>query len=188
MSEKVFLFLAGNPGSGKSETAQHLADQYDFEVYRPSGLIRAYAESHNMPLYERRDYIAAHLQMLDEHGQNYVVETMSAIPADRVCVAGERVMQHVEGMRKYGAKVMALWCPLSIRHQRCLKRGEIKDKLDIQAFFEDEAREYQSKEPPYPRVLDLMQTADYFIDASRPLDEMLTAVDSYVEPLLTSAS
>lgn len=187
MSKEVILSLSGNPCSGKSTAARHLAKKYGFSICRPSDLIRAYAANHQMPLNERQDYIRAHLLMIDDYGDDYVVETIAATPGDRLCIDGERIPAHIEGLRSLGAKVMAFWCPLELRHERSLRRGALRDKPSRLAFAQDEAREYCSPEPPYTSVLTVMQMADYHIDASLPWDKVIASVESCTETLLSQA-
>ncbi len=179
--------MSGNPNSGKSTAAQHLSETHGFIVCRPSDLIRGFAITNNLLLLERRDYIRAHIDMVEEYGEDYVVNSILETPGDRVCVDGERIPRHIEKLHSVGAKVLAFWCPLEIRYGRSLVRGEVRDKNSLQAFAEDEAREYCSSTPPYTSVMTVMQMADYHIDASQPIDRMLASVDACVEPLLAAA-
>lgn len=184
MNKEVVLSLSGNPCNGKSTAAAHLAEVYGFEIVRPSDMIRAFAHDNNLCLDERNDYINAHNIMLDEFGEDYVVNTMIDSPGNRLCIDGERIPRHIERLQGLGARVMAFWCPLEARYQRSVKRGEQRDKSQLQAFSEDESREYQSVNRPYTSVMTVMQMANFHIDASQPLERVLASVDSHVIPLL----
>ncbi|HET9174315.1 MAG TPA: hypothetical protein VFN56_03475 [Candidatus Saccharimonadales bacterium] len=184
MRKEAILSLSGNPNSGKSSIATHLAAKYGFTIFRPSGLIKEYAAARALPLIERRDYINAHIQMIDEYGERYVIDTITAMPGTRLCVDGERIPAHIEGLRELGAKVMAFWCPQELRFERSLLRGELRDKPSRHAFAQDEAREYCSNERPYTSVMTIMQIADYHIDASQPPSIVIQTVVQHVDRLL----
>jgi dephospho-CoA kinase len=188
MSEKLIVALIGNPGSGKSNAAKHLEQSYGFTVVRPSGIIRSYAQERGLLLNERRDYIRAHQQMLAEHGETHVVDSIATLDSSRLCIDGERIPKNIERLRLLGAKVstIALWCPIETRHQRALSRGGTRDKQDIQAFASDEAEEYQSTEAPYTSVMTVMQMADHHVDASQTQEQVLQKIDTHINSLLAA--
>lgn len=182
---RLFISLAGNPSAGKSELAQHLQCTYGFAAIRPSNLIKRFADQNGNLLRERKDYIANHLQMIETYGPDYVVDIIVGVPSDLVCIDGERIVRHIEELRrKVGVKVLALWCPQEIRYARSLSRGADRDKTSLRAFAQDEAQEYQSPEPPYASVMTVMQMADYHLDASKPQTELHASADKIVEQLL----
>ncbi len=178
--------LAGNPCSGKSSLAKHLVDNYGFSLARPSDYIREFASENNIALNERRDYIRTHLQMLAVRGEDFIVDTVLASSSQRICIDGERIPSQIEKYREHGAIVLALWCPIDIRHARATTRLEQRDKVSFKDFAADEAREYQSNEPPYASVMTVMQTADYHIDSSLPFPDVTAKVDKIVESFLAA--
>lgn len=185
--ERLFLCLAGNPNSGKSSVARYFKENHGFAVVHPSDLIREYAGEHALRLDERQDYIKTHLRMVKEYGSDFVTQRTLGEPSSRVIVDGERIPRHIEALREavgMGVVSFALWCPLEIRYQRSLKRREARDKPTLEEFARDEAREYQSTEPPYTSVLTVMQMADYFIDTSGSEAETIQAVEEVAKPLI----
>lgn len=185
--EKLYLYLAGNPNSGKTETSAHLARTFGFAIFKPSDLIRKYASEHSLPLNERRDYIDAHLRMIEEHGEGYIAERALGVAGEKVVIDGERIQGNLNRLRTVlGVQVVgiALWCPIRIRYQRAMERRELRDKVSFQDFAKDEAEEYQNHNPPYTSVMTVMQMADHYVDASGPLAQTFEAVDVIVKSLV----
>ena len=179
--ERLIVSLAGNPASGKTDVAKHLEDAYGFTTVRPSGLIRAYAENRGIPLRERRDYSQTFNDMIAEEGSDKIVEQMLDSTDGNLCVDGERLPQHIMRLRKHGAVVIALWCPIQTRYERAMERADERDKVTFEEFKADEASEYQSTEPPGISTLTVMQMADYHLDGSKEPRVVQAAVEDIVE-------
>ncbi|HMS49916.1 MAG TPA: AAA family ATPase [Candidatus Saccharibacteria bacterium] len=184
MSDKLILQVVGNPGAGKSEVCKHLADTYGFETILVSDLIRSYAARRRLPLHDRNDYKIAHTHMRHELGDDFVPETILATDSKRIAVDGIRVPRHVQTLRQHGSLTIALWCPVQIRYLRTLDRDQGLDKTDFEAFQADERAEYQNDDPFVQSTLEVMQGADYHIDAAGELAVVLGKVDARVAPLL----
>jgi dephospho-CoA kinase len=111
-----------------------------------------------------------------------------AHPAERVCVDGIRVPAHSMRLRELcGSKILALHCPPELRFVRACERGGDLDKRTLEAFLKDEAQEARNPDPYVQSTLTVMEMADYRIDGSQPLPNVLEAVDRIV-PLVVGRS
>lgn len=183
MTARTILQVTGEPGAGKTEVCKHLVEEHGFAAVLVSDLIRAYAKPRGIPLRERLDYKFAHTQLLAELGQFAIPDEILETSSDLVCVDGMRVPAHVERLRSYGSKIIALHCPLQIRFQRAIGRSSGLDKTSYEEFLFDEELESRNSDPFVQGTLTVMEMADYHIDSSQALPQVLQSIDGIVAQL-----
>jgi cytidylate kinase len=180
MSREI-IQIVGNPGSGKTELAKHLCENYDLYYIRPSAIIKAYADARDLHLVSRNDFLDAHLKMEDEFGSDYVSTQILQSTDKPLCVDGIRPLKQFQTLKEAGALSIALWCPLGVRYARAVSRGDEKDSQTLAQFAQAEAAEYNSGIPPYPATIAVMHLADYAIDSSQPFQVVASTATELVE-------
>lgn len=169
--------ITGEPGAGKTELSQYLVAKHGFTSVLVSDLIRAYAQPRQLVLRDRSDYKHAHTQLLSELGPFAICDMILGTASDLICVDGIRVPAHVKKLQSDGSKVIALHCPPQIRFARASQRQGELDKANYQDFLYDESLEARNPDPFVQSTLTVMEMADYHVDSSRPLTEVLKEVD-----------
>ena len=183
MAERIVLQITGEPGAGKTAACAHLVKNFGFTSILVSDLIREYSKPRGIALRERSDYKFAHSELLRELGQQAISEAVLNTPAELVCVDGIRVPAHAERLHRYG-KIIALHCPPAIRFERASQRKGQLDKASYQDFLLDEELESRNPDPFVQGTLTVMEMADYNIDSSQALPQVLDTLDTIVVPLL----
>ncbi len=183
MPERLVLQITGQPGAGKTEACRYLTENYGFTSILVSDLIREYANPRGIILRERADYKFAHSELLRELGQQAISEAVLNTPTDLVCVDGIRVPAHAERLHWYG-KIIALHCPPVIRFERANQRKGELDKASYEDFLGDEELESRNPDEFVQGTLTVMEMADYDIDSSQPLPQVLDKLDAFIIPLL----
>ena len=179
---RVIAQIIGQPGSGKSEVTHHAA-QRGFQPVKVSGLIEEYALPRGIALDTRQDYLAALQQMRRELGKTVLSRTITCMLEPRIWVDGLRGPGDVAIVRRQGP-VIALDCPPEIRYERIAPRNRTLDRVTFEQFVEDELRESENSDPFAPATAAVIRSADYQIDASQPLVQVLEEVDAIIEPYL----
>ena len=184
MNDRLIVQIAGENRAGKSEVAKHLAEQHDFSVVLISDIIRAYADMRGTILAQRDSYLRTFKQMKVDLGSDVVASTVLETDGQRICVDGNRVPADVERLRGVGAKLIALDCPAKIRFERAKKLQSPLDRLTPEEFIADDKAESSSQDPEYPNLRAVMAMADYRVDSSRPLSQVVEDINKIVLPLL----
>ncbi len=189
MRQRTILQIAGEAGAGKTDVCAHLAEEYDFSVILVSELIRSFAQTKNLVLGPRSDYLEMHKRMKDEQGADIVARTILSEPASRLCVDGIRVIRDVERLRRAPGStstVIALHCPAEVRFERTLERKSALDRFTFEEFLEDDRQDSYNPDPELQNTLAVMDAADYHVDASQPQEIVFKAIDEIVVPILQS--
>ncbi len=184
MPKRVILQITGQPGAGKTEVCNHLVSAHGFTSILVSDLIREYAKPRGIELKERLDFNLAHARLLSELGQYAIPDKIVGTPSDLVCVDGMRVPAHAEKLRSYGSTIIALHCPSDVRFERARQRRAELDKSVYEDFLRDEELEYRNPDPFVQSTLTVMEMADYHIDSSQSVPQVLLAIDRIVLPLI----
>jgi cytidylate kinase len=186
-AEKLYINLIGQAGAGKSTVANHLAERYDFRIFRPSDVVRAFARQQGIALRARQDYIDCHRTMYDK---DHAVMTRAVTSGNDqpVCVDGLRAPVEVQELQRHcGMLVVALVCPLNVRFARVQADQENRQHRDksnigtLEEFVADEFADNSSSDPRDPNVEAVMMLADYVIDTSRELPHILCDVDELLK-------
>jgi len=181
---KLVVPVIGLPFSGKSEVCRHLAGQ-GFEVFTPSRIIRAFAESSKLPLQSRQDYLDAHL-LMNQTDPIAIIRPVLESTAEKICIDGLRSPFLLEELRRHISRVeaVALPCPIEVRWQRAQASGNQRAAYRRQSSLEDfrsaEEPEYRNPNRNMPNMLEMLEIADHSIDASQPSDAVLAALDSII--------
>ena len=181
------MAVVGAAGSGKSSSAQHLKEQFGFEVFTPSAAIREYARAHDMPLTSRRDYALAHRAIIADNGAAYLPGRALAMETDRLVIDGLRSRRYRDVLRGAGAVVIGLECSLGVRFARVQDSDDrAKYPSTPATFAQNELDEELVELAPGMRLETeaLVTEADYKIDASRPQAEVFADLDLIVERLV----
>lgn len=177
---KLVIGLVGHIGSGKTAVSKHLQDRYGGREHRFSQILMDILDRLYLP-HER-----AHLQNLGkslraELGPDVIVNAfkrdLEKDPSDLLIVDGIRYENEVELLKGFGnSALIFVAAPPEIRYERAVKRGE-KGEADIsyEQFLENEKAETEK------RIGAIGEMADYTIDNSGTLDELLEKVDEIME-------
>lgn len=185
MRERMVVQITGEPRAGKSEVANHMAEEYDFTVVVVSDIIRAYADMRDIILNNRASYLEAFKIMKLDLGPNIVADTILEADGDRICTDGNRVPADVDRLRGQApGYVIALNCPTIVRFQRALALASPLDAQTISEFIEADLAESNGPDREHQMLKTVMAEADYYIDSSQPKEQMLQEVDKIVVPLL----
>jgi broad-specificity NMP kinase len=79
---ELLLNVIGHPGAGKSEACKHLEQQWGFEVYRPSSLIRSFANNNELSPKGREAFSQCHRLMIEEDPLAFVRPSFDTIVLD----------------------------------------------------------------------------------------------------------
>lgn len=184
MSERLVVQIAGPARSGKSEISRHLAENYDFSVVLISDIIRAYADMQGLILSHRASYLETFKDMKQDLGNDVVADVVLEASGTRICTDGNRVPADVKRLRCYPGVVIALDCPPEIRFERAQELHSPLDKLNFEDFVQDDLAESTGSNPELQMLDSVVAEADYNIDSSRSLQDVLQDVDKIVVPLL----
>jgi hypothetical protein len=175
--------IIGHAGSGKSAVCEHLANKYGYVIYRPSDLIREQAPRFGIELKSRKDYVRCHELLIAENPDAMIQPVLdSASPL--ICVDGMRSVYGAEKLRQGGMHIIALDGDAALRYGRVVSSGRNGHRKppSFEAFVADEQAD-KSSDPHLPNTQAVMDMADYHVDISQPLDDVLRALDKIVEEI-----
>lgn len=184
MEDRLIIQIAGEARAGKSEVAHYLAEHYDFSVVLISDMIRAYADMREVILTQRESYLRTFKHMKADLGPDIVANTVLEADGRRICVDGNRMPADVERLRHVGAKLIALDCPVEVRFERAQRLQSPLDRRTLEEFMADDAAESSSRNPELQNLRSVMGAADFRVDSSRSLEQVIHDVDRIVVPLL----
>lgn len=179
----VRINLIGRAGSGKSTIATFLAEEYGFEIYRPSDVIREFAKQKGITLKTRQDYVAIH-KIIHDQDPDAIIQPVIDSDSPLLLVDGMRAPAYIEKLQKeVGLKVIALDATDQERYQRVVGRArDGEHSQSLTDFLNNEAAD-EHKNPYLPNVSSVIKMADIKIDANRPPHEVCLAVVEYLEQL-----
>ena len=185
MPERTIVQIVGQPGSGKSEVCNHLAEKYGFTSLLISDLIRRFADDKGILLKERADYRSAHAQLLADQGEYAITDEILKIDSELICVDGMRVPAHAARLRsKARSMIIALNCPARVRFDRSLLRARGIDSPNYEEFLLDEEQDFYNQDPFVQSTGTVMEMADHQVNSSVPLIQVFQTVDAFVEPFV----
>lgn len=189
-SKKVRINIIGQAWSGKTTLIEHAAEKYHGGIFRPSDVIREYAQIHRLPLRNRSDYAQYHGEMLARNPRA-ITDAVLDNPSSLLLIDGLRVPDHALTLIKaVGMRTVSLDCPAIVRFDRyqqasAQRKGrELGHIASLQEFIADEATDNGSDNPNHPNVTAIMNMADIIIDASAIEQEVFLQADTYIESLL----
>jgi len=184
--KRVVVDIVGPPGSGKSKLCADLRQEYGFEIYRPSDVIRAYARAHNIALSGRQDYVTCH-EALNAEDPDAIPRPALESTAQYLCVDGMRSpIPFLTLRQKIGAKLIYLECPPEIRLERIRaddERSGHRRIITLESLLADEAADDVNMSRNVANMVEMRQLADYVIDASKPYTQVWEAVCDTIRKL-----
>lgn len=190
----IAVNIIGQAGSGKSSVAKYLHERYDFEVHRPSDVLRDYAKRNHLPLSSRSDYAAYHKILIGEDPESIIRPVLEST-AERVCLDGLRVIGHAQALKhQIGMRTLALSCPPEICFAHIKSAPEWRKYRDeskietIDDYLADIAADSNNLGLLEINVERVMGMADKVIQigAGTTLDYVLhEEVDPYISELLS---
>ncbi len=169
---KQVIIVIGYPGCGKTSVCAILADQ-GFHIHRPSDTLRVFAAEQNIQLTGRQDYVDLH-HTLNSTRPYAIVEPVIASTEPKICIDGLRSPFLLDKLQSELEHVVliALECPIDERFRRVqaddARRGTHRAPADLQSFEADELSDYRNPDRNLPNMVEMMERADFTIDASQP--------------------
>ncbi len=179
---KLVIGLVGRIGSGKTAASRHLQDNYGGKEHRFSRILMDILDRLHLP-HER-----THLQNLGkslraELGPDVIVNAfkkdLEKDKSDLLIVDGIRYENEVEMLKGLeNGFLVFIRAPPEVRYERCVTRGEKGEaKITYEQFLKNDEAETEK------RIEMIGQGADYIIDNSGTLNELLEEVDDMMEAL-----
>jgi cytidylate kinase len=185
---KLVINLVGYSGAGKSTVCDKLVREHSFSLYRPSDVIRAYAQAHSRALNGNNDYIACLKEMLDRDS-DALVRPVLENDSTRICIDGLRSPAHLDHLKRaVNVYTVALTAPIEVRFERVhadASRSGHRALPSLAEFTADEAADRYNQDPDLPSVDAIIEMADDTIDTNG-LDE--TQVLAKIDDLLRTKS
>jgi adenylate kinase family enzyme len=185
MTKRLIVGLVGNPGSGKSTIARHLANKHGFYHFEGSDYLRAEAKRRGVDLQTRNDYSEFHRSLQLEHGASVAAKYMLALPGERLVFSGLRSTQNARELQAAGGIIIALQAPVETRYARTT-HDQLKSQPTLEEFKAVEDAQLVSRDRLGADVLSTMEIADITMNVARPLDEVLDEIDTIIEKLTTA--
>lgn len=189
MSKKLRINVIGQAWSGKTTLVEHAADKYQGTIFRPSDVIREYAQIHKLPLRNRSDYAQYHTAMLADN-PHAITDAVINNPHELLLIDGLRVPNHaLELIQAVGMRTISLDCPANVRFDRYQQASSLRKNRELgriaslQDFINDEVTDNNSEDRNHPNVLAIMNMADITIDASATEQVVFYQADTYIESL-----
>jgi cytidylate kinase len=192
--ERLVVVNVGGPGSGKTETTNHLVQNRNFARTGPSMLIREYASERGIALNnERTKYRDTFAQMAREQTLDGIVDRMLEVSDGNLVIDGERIPEQLLRIRERerGALVVAHWCDINVRYDRRAKQlseaGQPVPTFD--QFVEVEREEWQNPAPPHIATIDVLQMADvHLFTTQQPLEVVHAQLDAAIDSRFAQAA
>jgi len=169
--------LIGKIGSGKTTVGRHLKETYGASEHRFSAILSDILERLYLP--QRREFLQALGACLRENlGQDVLVEAfrkdLEKDPSNVLVVDGIRYENEVAMLRGLENSVLIyIDAPAGLRYERALARGERGEgSLSFEEFQDNDSAETER------RIEALKQEADYVIENSGTLEDLLGKVDA----------
>lgn len=121
--------------------------------------------------------------MKAKRGPDIVVDTILGVQEPRICVDGLRVINDLKRLRSaplVAFRTIAFDCPAEVRFARACARRVGPDKPTLEAFMHDDIGDAWSADPEEPNTLAVMNGADFHVDASKPIEEVMASIRAVV--------
>lgn len=187
--KKYIIDIVGLAGSGKSSLCDFISQEYGFELYRPSDVIREYAQRTGRKLEGRRDYVNCHQELINDDPLA-MIKPVIENPAQRICLDGLRApLPFLLLKEDYDAKLIYLDCPADVRLARIqsdYSRSGHRKVLSLEALLADEAPDHLNPNRHLPNMDEMRLLADYTIDATVSQDEIIRRTKDILDELLAT--
>ncbi len=183
MSEVIRIAPVANPGAGKSLFAKHLSRNYGFDTFSAGLLFRHWVVG-EFGVAEKRPATDIHAAFRQTNGRTAITDAVLEIPSKRLVYDSPRNLADYEKFKRYGGISVALWCPLDERSRRRTQDpSDPKYVPELTSFHAEEKHEYSSPDPLGCHVIDIMQSADYHLDAFCDKPTFRRRIDGLLEQL-----
>jgi cytidylate kinase len=177
--KRIIFGIVGDPGSGKTQLAQYLAEHHGFYYFEGSSGIKEAAKREGKSLASRKEFSDFHTRLQKKHGKNILARTLLDRPEDRLVFAGIRSVDNARALQAAGGIIIALNCPLDICFKRVDHTG-LKYENTFDDFLRTAESERHSPDGFGANVQPVLALANITLDTSRPLEETFQAIDHLV--------
>jgi dephospho-CoA kinase len=182
----MILGVTGTNGAGKGVVVDYLKTKgfVHFSVRDAlTALLTAEGKSvDRSALRERANALRA------EHGAGCFVERfleeIQRSGIENAVIESVRTTGEATSLKKQGVKLIAVDADRRIRYERIIGRGSATDKVDFDAFVQEEEREWHGALGAHDmNLLEVLKMADYTIKNEGTLEELHSAVDNILKNL-----
>ncbi len=182
--------VIGQAGAGKSTLVTQAQRRWGGEIFRPSDVIRKYANLNHLPLTNRVNYLESHTRMTQDD-PDAIVRPVITSEVDRLWLDGLRAPEHVRILQDtVGLVTIAIECPDELRFERALidiekgrrKRGLIPQALTLKSFLDDEVADNDMSHGV--SVEQVMGMAKYVIDGSQSPEGVSGKLDGIISSMI----
>ena len=190
MKESVLLNVIGHPGAGKSEVCKRLKDQWGFEIYSPSGLIRDFANRKGLTPKGREDFSRCHELMIDADPLAFMRPILGR-GVLRLCADGLRSPLDAQRLKNFGGHIISLTASRETRYDRVTRDSErtaSRAPLSFEKFCDDEMADNHT-DPRLTNTQAVIDIADFNIDTDYlSMQEVISRIDAITADLLEPKS
>lgn len=182
----IIIGFTGRNASGKTTAAELLARR-GFTSLSLSDVIREEAKQRGLSEV-RENLIALGNELRERHGPGALAQLTVArmLPDRNYAVDSIRHPAEVEALRRAGAGSFSLFhvfAPLEARFARSLARQRAGDGATLEAFIQQEEREFASSNAAAQQLLETERLADRVIDNDGTLDEFTARLTATLQAL-----
>lgn len=182
MKKHILVGIVGHALSGKDSASLRLASHHDFTFISTGDFLRSYVTEHNLGGLDRENVSRVSTELRKQFGPTFpvpqILKDYHSTP--RLVLGGLRTIAEVEYMKKEGAHIIAITCPLEVRYARAQKRMRLGDEVSFEDFKRIEQKESKSSDPHEHNIEAVMGMADYVIDNNCSLEEFYQKIDEVV--------
>lgn len=176
--ESHFLIgLTGTARAGKSRVASFLAEQFGFQHFRPSDIIRTALETEYGPgQFSRASYLAMSHKLRTDRGPGYYWDFID-LEQPRIIIDGIRHLDTARMVRAHQGFMIGIVATAEVRFQRAQYAQDSKPKhSSLDAFVKEELAELNSLAPHGAQILPVLWEIDplNIIDTTRQTPSQVT--------------
>ncbi|SRR6266404_5196152 len=179
----MIIGITGTLGAGKGTVVKYLVKTRGFRHFSVRDFLNKEIDAQGLE--HNRDVM---LQVANElrasHGPGYIAEQLmlqaKEYGKDSV-IESVRSLGEAEYLKKEGALLWAVDADIQTRYERIVKRMSETDKVSLEKFKADEAREFANTDPSKPNIQAVMRMSDStLLNVSTP-EELHEQVESALQ-------
>ena len=183
MANRLILGITGYPGAGKSEAGNYLAKHHGFHIFDGGKYLKQEAAKEDVALQERQDYNDSYTKLRRERTASFIADLTLEMPGRRVANIGLRKEADARKLLSAGGLIVAIYCPLGLRHMRTqMNDGEIDPKYPqtLGEFHAVEKMEEESSDPGGTDIGWIFEQAKLHINNSGSIADLHRNLDIVV--------
>jgi len=179
---KLVIGLVGEIGGGKTAVSEHLKEKYSASQHRFSQILMDVLDRLHLP-HDRELLQNLGHSLRESLGDDVIVrafeQDLRKEDAEVIVIDGIRYWNEVELLRKFKPSILIyVTAPAKARYERCKSRGEKgESSITFEEFTENEKRETERY------VAEIGEKADFKLENTGPLEELLQKLDEIVSSL-----